>query len=97
LGEISGPLQSSYGHHLVLVCERTNCPKLDGENTRVVRGSNGYTTVLSPPVEGEKKSIEQQAVEVSLNVLIFWVGVSLSGGIFAELLTKAVSSIETLP
>jgi hypothetical protein len=48
LGEVMGPLESSNGYHIVLVCERTGCAKLDGGNTRVTCGSDGYTTVLKP-------------------------------------------------
>ena len=37
LGVISGPVESEYGYHLLLVVERTNCPNLDGEYTKIVR------------------------------------------------------------
>lgn len=31
LGVIEGPIESDFGYHLILVTERTNCPKLDGK------------------------------------------------------------------
>lgn len=34
LGVIEGPIESDFGYHLILVTERTNCPKLDGKNTK---------------------------------------------------------------
>ena len=43
-----GPIESEYGYHIVMVCERTGCSKLDGVNTRVVCDSDGYTAKLVP-------------------------------------------------
>lgn len=46
LGEIVGPLETRHGYHLVLVSERTNCPQLDGDNTRIqqTRGDDVFGT-----------------------------------------------------
>lgn len=88
LGEVSGPLQSDYGYHLVLVCERTFCPKLDGKNTRVIRGDDGYSVVLSPPKDGSSKTLKQEVTELSFAQIGFWAGIALSGGIVAELLNS---------
>mmetsp|Transcript_49040 Transcript_49040/g.57283 ORF Transcript_49040/g.57283 Transcript_49040/m.57283 type:complete len:244 (+) Transcript_49040:49-780(+) len=83
LGEIYGPIESDYGFHLVLVCERTNCPKLDGPNTRVARTENGRT-VCDSPQDGSHKSVSDQLIEVSIFLVGFWIAVSFAGGILAE-------------
>lgn len=34
LGIVEGPIETEFGTHLLLVTERTNCPKLDGMQTK---------------------------------------------------------------
>lgn len=98
LGEVYGPVESDYGYHLVLVAERTNCPKLDGTNTRLVRGGpeGKFSSQLAPP-EGGYKSVNEEVSGVALQQLGFWLGTFIAGGIVAELAAKASGVIQTLP
>lgn len=81
LGEIEGPLESDYGFHLILVSERTNCPKLDGSKTKLVR--DGKVTRL---VEGEQ--IGRPDAKYFSQVLAFLAYAFLFGGILAEILAR---------
>ena len=93
LGEVSGPIESDYGYHLLLVTERTNCPKLDGPYNKVVRGGDdGTTTELV-----SDQSIEDPIVRIVFQQIGFWILVSFAGGILAELSAKAASVVEKLP
>jgi len=97
LGEVCGPIESEYGYHLLLVTERTNCPKLDGGYTRIVRGGkNNKLAILTGPREGSK-SMQEDVAEFALSQVGYWIFVSLAGGILAEVAAKAAGVIETLP
>mmetsp|Transcript_35026 Transcript_35026/g.76626 ORF Transcript_35026/g.76626 Transcript_35026/m.76626 type:complete len:228 (+) Transcript_35026:145-828(+) len=95
LGEVYGPVESDFGYHLVLVCERTNCPKLDGGNTRIVRGEDGET-LLAPP-EGGYRSMSEEVAEVGLQQIGFWMATFLAAGVVSEIAAKAAGVVETLP
>jgi peptidyl-prolyl cis-trans isomerase C len=88
LGELEGPLQSEYGYHLLLVTERTNCPKLDGRNTKLVqtKGDDVFGTLVPSKQVGEVN-----VSEVVLDQVGFWLFVFLAGGVVAELAQKLVS------
>lgn len=97
LGQIAGPIESDYGYHLLLVTERTNCPKLDGGYTRIIRGGeNGKLAVLAAPGAGDK-TVQEETTELALNQVAFWILTSLAGGLLAEVAAKAAGVIETLP
>jgi len=54
LGEVCGPIESEYGYHLLLVEERTNCPKLDGPYTKIVRAGGGRSSTSSSGDQDEE-------------------------------------------
>mmetsp|Transcript_13675 Transcript_13675/g.20066 ORF Transcript_13675/g.20066 Transcript_13675/m.20066 type:complete len:240 (-) Transcript_13675:363-1082(-) len=97
LGEVSGPIESKYGYHLVLVCERINCPKLDGTLTRVIRGEDGLGTMLAPSTAEGQKSMGQTVLEVSMQQIGFWIVIFLAGGVLAEMSAKAAGILDTVP
>lgn len=90
LGELEGPLESEFGWHILLVTERTNCPKLDGKNTVLMqtRGDDVFGTLVPGTQEGQINM-----AEVLVNQLGFWFLVLLAGGICAELAEKLVSML----
>lgn len=92
LGEVCGPIESEYGYHLLLVTERTNCPKLDGQNTRISRALD--ESVL---LEGSDIQESRQVGMILFQQVGFWLGASFAGGIVAELAAKASDIIPTLP
>ena len=95
LGEICGPIESEYGYHLLLVVERTNCKKLDGKYTKISKSSVDGVSKL---YEGDNdKEGTDQIVNVLLQNVGFWIGVSFAGGVVAELAAKASNVIDTLP
>ncbi|KAL7525531.1 hypothetical protein ACHAWF_001403 [Thalassiosira exigua] len=94
LGEICGPVESEYGYHLLLVTERTNCRKLDGPYTKISRGADGVSKVLAGNSAQEGR---EQMTQVALQQVGFWIGVSLAGGVVAEIAAKTAHVIETLP
>ena len=95
LGELYGPVESDFGLHLVLVCERTNCPKLDGINTRIKRGPNNECLLVPP--EGGPKTMSQEMAELGVQNIGFWLGTFLAAGVVSELAAKAAGVVETLP
>ena len=95
LGEVYGPVESDFGLHLVLVCERTNCPKLDGYNTRIARGPNNECLLVPP--EGGPRTMSQEMAEVGVQNIGFWLGTFLAAGVVSELAAKAAGIVETLP
>ena len=101
LGEISGPIESKFGYHLLLVVERTNCPKLDGGYTRIERDGDDTTTTnrvkFVSASDSNGSNGEGDFGKLILQQFGFWIGVSLAGGIAAELAAKAANVIETLP
>lgn len=95
LGEICGPIESEYGYHLLLVVERTNCKKLDGKYTKISKSSVDGVSKL---YEGDNdKEGTDQIVNVLMQNVGFWIGVSFAGGVVAELAAKASNVIDTLP
>ena len=98
LGEVSGPIESDFGYHLLLVTERTNCPKLDGGYTEIRRSEkDGVSTVFAKGGARESDFSVQDASTVLLQQVGFWMGVSLAGGIVAELAAKAANVVDTVP
>jgi peptidyl-prolyl cis-trans isomerase C len=87
LGTIEGPVKSEFGYHLLLVTERTNCPKIDGTNTKLMQLSSKdvFGTVVPSAQVGKVKMSE-----VVVNQVGFWVLVFLAGGLVAELAEKIV-------
>lgn len=80
LGEIEGPIETDYGYHLLLVEERTNCPKLDGENTKLVPcEKHGLGEVIPSPQVGQVDFDTMLRDQV-----LFWVGACFAGGLVAE-------------
>ena len=95
LGEIAGPIESLYGYHLLLVSERTNCPKLDNGYTKIIRGGvNGTETEF---VSDLSKEGSDPIIRLAFQQIGFWICVSFAGGIFAELAAKAAGVVEKLP
>ena len=93
LGDVAGPIESEYGYHLLLVTERTNCPKLDGRYTRIVRGEDGTSAKF---VERGTGSSEDLA-KLTLQQVGFWLGVTFAGGALAEIAAKAADVVDTVP
>mmetsp|Transcript_25806 Transcript_25806/g.55171 ORF Transcript_25806/g.55171 Transcript_25806/m.55171 type:complete len:216 (-) Transcript_25806:833-1480(-) len=90
LGEIAGPFETDYGFHLMLVSERTNCPKLDGDNTQLMqtRGDDVFGTLY------EGKQVGKVNVpEIIGDQIQFWTLSLVAGGIVAELSEKLVSGL----
>jgi peptidyl-prolyl cis-trans isomerase C len=90
LGTMEGPLKSEFGYHLVLVTERTNCPKLDGKNTKLMQSSSKdvFGTLVRSTQVGQVKMSE-----FVVNQLGFWFLVFLAGGLVAELAAKIVEML----
>ena len=95
LGEVTGPIESEYGYHLLLVTERTNCPKLDGKYNKIVRDADGFSTKFVAGDSSQEGS--EQIKKVALQQVGFWMGVSLAGGVLAEVAAKTANVIDTLP
>jgi hypothetical protein len=93
LGEVAGPIESDYGYHLLLVTERTNCPKLDGKGNKIICDIDGFSTKFV----GDSREGSEQIKTVALQQIGFWMGVSLAGGVLAELAAKTANVIDTLP
>mmetsp|Transcript_2753 Transcript_2753/g.4021 ORF Transcript_2753/g.4021 Transcript_2753/m.4021 type:complete len:265 (-) Transcript_2753:92-886(-) len=94
LGEIAGPIESEYGYHLLLVTERTNCPKLDGKYNKIIPDVDGVSTKF---VRGDSQEGSEEIQTVALQQVGFWMGVSLAGGVLAEVAAKAANVVDTLP
>ncbi|VEU33969.1 unnamed protein product [Pseudo-nitzschia multistriata] len=90
LGEIVGPVETEYGYHLLLVSERTNCPKLDGDKTRMMqtRGDDVFGTL----VEGKQVG-KVDMPELLMDQVKFWSLTLIAGGLVAELAEKLVSNL----
>lgn len=95
LGEIAGPIESEYGYHLLLVTERTNCPKLDGGYNKIVRGGEDGTKTIF--VGDQSKEGSDPIIRLAFQQIGFWICVSFAGGIFAELAAKAANVVDKLP
>jgi peptidyl-prolyl cis-trans isomerase C len=86
LGTIEGPLETSYGYHLLLVSERTNCPQLDGRATKLVRDkSSGLGTLVTSEQVG-KVDVAKFAVDQ----ITFWLVACVAGGIVAEIAAQVL-------
>lgn len=90
LGSLEGPLESEYGYHLVLVTERTNCPKLDGSQTKLIQTASGdvFGTLVASQQVGQVN-----ISELLVNQAGFWFLTLLAGGIVAELAEKLATPI----
>lgn len=87
LGVVEGPIASELGNHLILVTERTNCPKLDGKNTKLVRkDDSSYEAVLVPSPQ-----VGQADLSFAVGQVFFWIGVFFAGGILAEVVSALLS------
>ena len=93
LGEICGPIESEYGYHLLLVTERTNCPKLDGQYTKISRGADGVSKIFAGDAQEEK----QKMTQLAMGQVGYWMGVTLAGGVLAEVAAKAANVVDSLP
>ena len=93
LGEISGPIETEYGYHLLLVIERTNCPKLDGKYSRIMRGADGTSTTFVERGSSDKDDL----AKLALQQVGFWIAVTLAGGVVAEIAAKTANIVETTP
>jgi len=89
LGEIV-TLETDYGYHLMLVSERTNCPKLDGDNTLIMqtRGDDVFGTLY----EGKQVG-KVNLPEIIVDQVQFWTLTMVAGGAVAELSQKLVTSL----
>ena len=87
LGELEVPLKSEFGYHIVLVTERTNCPKLDGTNTKLVQTTSDdvFGTLVPSNQEGRV-----ELSKIVVDQVGFWFLVFLAGGVVAELAQKLV-------
>lgn len=87
LGLLEGPIESEFGHHLVLVTERTNCPKLDGENTKLMqlRGDDVFGTLVPSKQVGSP-----DVATFALQQVWYWIFVFLAGGILAEIVSRII-------
>lgn len=85
LGTLEGPLESEFGYHIVLVTERTNCPKLDGTKTKLIQtSSSDVFGTLVPSQQVGKVNVGEMLV----NQAGFWFFTFLAGGLVAELAEK---------
>lgn len=89
LGSIVGPLETTYGYHLLLVSERTNCPKLDGSNTKLVPGNRGLGTLTSSEQVGQI-----DFGRFAMSQIIFWPIVGFAGGLLAEFSAQIGNSLQ---
>ncbi|KAL3942794.1 MAG: hypothetical protein SGBAC_003070 [Bacillariaceae sp.] len=92
LGLLEGPIQTDYGYHILLVTERTNCPKLDGSQTKLVQKD-------SKDIFGTLEASEQVGKvtpQFLLYQALFWILVIFAGGLAAELAEK-VGTMISLP
>jgi hypothetical protein len=81
LGLLVGPIATAQGFHLLLVQERTNCPKLDGRCTKLVPcAEHGLGKVVPSPQVGQV-----DVGKLLADALLFFLGSLLAGGVVAEL------------
>jgi peptidyl-prolyl cis-trans isomerase C len=90
LGLLEGPIESEFGFHLLLVTERTNCPMLDGKNTKLImQESNDIFGTLRPSDQiGEINILDFVKSQIG-----FWLLVFVAGGLVAELAGKVASIV----
>jgi len=94
LGEICGPVESDYGYHLLLVQERTNCEKIDGRYTRIIRGADGMSKVFVE--DACQEGGEQKMTQLIAQQMGFWSGVSIAGGVLAQVTANAANAVDPL-
>lgn len=86
LGEVAGPIETDYGYHLLLVEERTNCAKIDGPYSKIVRGGTyGTETVFVRPNGKEEGS---DLLGLVVEQIGFWIGIFFAGGVVAEIAVR---------
>lgn len=73
-------IESNIGHHVVLVTERTNCPKLDGRCTKLIADETNCFGKLIP---SNVNRLDTR--ELGRDAVLFGLGVVLAGGLLAEL------------
>jgi peptidyl-prolyl cis-trans isomerase C len=90
LGIMEGPIRTQYGYHLILVTERTNCWKLDGDRTQLVQTNDddifGTLTV-------GKQVGKLDPTTIVLDQIGFWFITVIAGGLMAELAERLVTSL----
>mmetsp|Transcript_20607 Transcript_20607/g.26556 ORF Transcript_20607/g.26556 Transcript_20607/m.26556 type:complete len:219 (-) Transcript_20607:250-906(-) len=87
LGVVEGPIETDFGSHLLLVTERTNCPKLDGKDTKLKRSADDDNqSVLVPSPQADNMDLSFVAGQV-----FFWICIFFAGGILAELAAELAS------
>lgn len=90
LGQLEGPLPTEFGYHLVLITERTNCPKLDGDQTKLIQtSSKDVFGTLVPSKQVGKVDFGALVIDQ----IVFWFLTLLAGGIVAELAEQLASPI----
>mmetsp|Transcript_12646 Transcript_12646/g.20638 ORF Transcript_12646/g.20638 Transcript_12646/m.20638 type:complete len:203 (-) Transcript_12646:227-835(-) len=80
----------------------TNCPKLDGRYTKIVRGGDGVSKVFVGEDDasgdaGGGGGGGGEMIKLAMQQVGFWIGVSFAGGIVAEVAAKAANVVDTLP
>ena len=84
LGVVEGPIETEFGSHLILVSERTNCPRLDGTATKLERTDENDCKLVPSP------QIGQVDLSFVLGQVSFWTFVFLAGGILAEVVSRFI-------
>jgi peptidyl-prolyl cis-trans isomerase C len=92
LGEIEGPIETSYGYHLLLVSERTNCPKLDGPKTKLVPGGSIHGGVFGTLIESDQAG-KVNVAKFVVDQISFWLAAFVAGGMLAEIAAQIGSSL----
>mmetsp|Transcript_26547 Transcript_26547/g.40281 ORF Transcript_26547/g.40281 Transcript_26547/m.40281 type:complete len:220 (+) Transcript_26547:66-725(+) len=90
LGCVVGPIETSYGYHLILVSERTNCPKLDGSDTKLVPGNDGLGMLTSSEQVGQI-----DFGRFAISQIVFWPVVGVAGGLLAEFTAQLGNSLQS--
>eukprot|EP00535_Pseudo-nitzschia_heimii_P007353 CAMPEP_0197181382 /NCGR_PEP_ID=MMETSP1423-20130617/5691_1 /TAXON_ID=476441 /ORGANISM="Pseudo-nitzschia heimii, Strain UNC1101" /LENGTH=220 /DNA_ID=CAMNT_0042631623 /DNA_START=155 /DNA_END=813 /DNA_ORIENTATION=- len=83
LGNIVGPVETENGYHLMLISERTNCPALDGDKTRIVRTRKA--DVFGTLRSAEPVDLSDTIGGVIDDQLRFWTVATVATGILLEL------------
>jgi hypothetical protein len=83
LGVVEGPIDTEFGKHLLLVSERTNCPKLDGTNTKLIRNPENNEGILIPSTQVGNADLSFVTGQIA-----FWLYAFLAGGILAEVVSR---------
>jgi hypothetical protein len=91
LGSLEGPISSEVGYHLLVVTERTNCPKLDGTQTKLVQTSPSdiFGTLVATPQQAGTINIG----ELMMNQLVYWVLTFLAAGVVAEVAERIATPL----